>query len=405
MGHPSGRAVTLTRASPPPAVGTRHGRTRRTSFRGHSGIAFRESRNLTVLRFPVLLLAVCTRASLICRTDRANKPGMNSNYSGAGGPSGPYPIAVKIADGFCLFAVAVVLSISVSTLLADTWAKVWAIGSAIFADGAFLLTMWSVFSTTENWLSTALHACLFGNCVFWSLNFETAAETCSASIISWACSGAMRYVFYVILIASGFLQFLYWHIVFDPHASNAGSGQLPCCGSRRNNAGGNQYGGGNGGGVQGGGYDDGSFNEMGRRRHLHKSRRLADEEAGLSSSASDAGGAPAPSYKSLGRSDEPAHTASNIPHLPEGGHRPRVVPTGNVDPYADTGESGPTAPAAESNKPAHKDPAEREEIVMIQPGGESNPAGDSEHHTSMHVPHGSKEQEEEEEKLKCMMAK
>lgn len=92
-------------------------------------------------------------------------------------------------------------SISVSTLPADTWAKVWAIGSAIFADGAFLLTMWSVFSTTENWLSTALHvrrspalilkkramadrnrdsfaqACLFGNCVFWSLNFETAAET------------------------------------------------------------------------------------------------------------------------------------------------------------------------------------------------------------------------------------
>lgn len=74
----------------------------------------------------------------------------------------------------------------------------------------------------------------------------------------------------------------------------------------------------------------------------------------------------------------------------------------SLQPYADTGESGPTAPAAESNKPAHKDPAEREEIVMIQPGGESNPAGDSEHHTSMHVPHGSKEQEEEEEKLKCV---
>lgn len=118
-----------------------------------------------------------------------------------------------------------------------------------------------------------------------------------------------------ILIASGFLQFLYWHIVFDPHASNAGSGQLPCCGSRRNNAGGNQYGGGNGGGVQGGGYDDGSFNEMGRRRHLHKSRRLADEEAGLSSSASDAGGAPAPSYKSLGRSSSRRSSKSRSHNL------------------------------------------------------------------------------------------
>lgn len=37
---------------------------------------------------------------------------------------------------------------------------------------------------------------------------------------------------------------------------------------------------------------------------------------------------------------------------------------------------------------------------MVQPGGESNPAGDSEHHTSMHVPHGTKQQEEEEEELK-----
>jgi hypothetical protein len=37
---------------------------------------------------------------------------------------------------------------------------------------------------------------------------------------------------------------------------------------------------------------------------------------------------------------------------------------------------------------------------MVQPSGESNPAGDSEHDTRMHIPHGTKEQEEEEEQLK-----
>lgn len=37
---------------------------------------------------------------------------------------------------------------------------------------------------------------------------------------------------------------------------------------------------------------------------------------------------------------------------------------------------------------------------MVQPEGESKPAGDSEHDTRMHIPHGTKQQEEEEEELK-----
>ncbi|GAA5987813.1 hypothetical protein JCM10908_007225 [Rhodotorula pacifica] len=297
--------------------------------------------------------------------------GYGGFQGGGGANNGPYALVIKIADGICLAAVALVLSWSVTSLPADTWAKVWAIGAAIFADGALALTLWSVFSTMANWLSTALHVCLFANCVLWSLNFETAAETCSTTTISWACSGAMRYVFYVFLVASGILQFLYWHIVFDPHASTAGSGQMPCCGPRRQNnmGGGGGYGGGQGGygGAQGGGY------------------------GGDPNSASD--------------ESSPA-TASNIPHLPPGGHRPRVVPTGNLDPSAIDPENGGAKSADASTQAApHKNPAEREEVVMVQPEGESKPAGDSEHHTSMHVPHGSKEQEEEEERLKCLMAK
>ncbi|BGP55936.1 hypothetical protein JCM8202v2_003543 [Rhodotorula sphaerocarpa] len=105
-----------------------------------------------------------------------------------------------------------------------------------------------------------------------------------------------------------------------------------------------------------------------------------------------------PGARRSSEESSPATAASNVPHLPPGGHRARVVPTGNVDPSAfdraEGTEAGTTKPAA------HGDPAMREEVVMIQPEGESAPAGDSEHHTSMHLRHGTKEEEAEEERLK-----
>lgn len=55
-----------------------------------------------------------------------------------------------------------------------------------------------------------------------------------------------------------------------------------------------------------------------------------------------------------------------------------------------------------SGTSARDDLAAREEVVMVQPAGESSPAGDSEHHTSMHLPHGTKQQEQEEEELKSV---
>ncbi|KWU44003.1 hypothetical protein RHOSPDRAFT_34432 [Rhodotorula sp. JG-1b] len=78
---------------------------------------------------------------------------------------------------------------------------------------------------------------------------------------------------------------------------------------------------------------------------------------------------------------------------------------GYQDNYDNQSDSKNMSGRAASHQSGHPDPAAREEIVMVQPGGESNPAGDSEHHTSMHVPHGTKQQEEEEEELKRMMAK
>lgn len=131
--------------------------------------------------------------------------------------------------------------------------------------------------------------------------------------MSWICQGQARYAFYSFLVASGILQFLYWHLMFDPHASSAGSGRLPCLGTRRSNNSGNGMG--MGGGSGGGGYpndgyqNDGFNNELGReytRRSKHSRRcRLADVEAFGSSGSEDGPHGLARSrsagYKSLGR--------------------------------------------------------------------------------------------------------
>ncbi|BGP48942.1 hypothetical protein JCM10450v2_004821 [Rhodotorula kratochvilovae] len=73
---------------------------------------------------------------------------------------------------------------------------------------------------------------------------------------------------------------------------------------------------------------------------------------------------------------------SNIPHLPPGGHRARPNPTGNFDPMA-----GMDSPSTEH----------------IGPGGGT--LGHAAPHTFMHLSHGTKEQEAEEERLKEIMAK
>ncbi|GAA6007043.1 uncharacterized protein JCM10292_003439 [Rhodotorula paludigena] len=88
-------------------------------------------------------------------------------------------------------------------------------------------------------------------------------------------------------------------------------------------------------------------------------------------------------------SDEPQH----LPHLDAGAsQRARVVPTGNVDPLAfETDEGSPFAGDSGSGG-----------LKRDMNDGLGHQQGDSEHHTSMHVAHGSHEQEMEEEKLKCV---
>ncbi|KAG0663906.1 hypothetical protein C6P46_002132 [Rhodotorula mucilaginosa] len=213
--------------------------------------------------------------------DDSYSGGYSGGYSSARPNNSPYALAIKIADGFCLAVLALILSWSMFALPSDPWAKTWACGSALFADVALLLTVYSAFATNGNWLSTTLHVCLFANCVLWSLNFETAAETCSATPMSWICQGQARYAFY---------SFLYWHLMFDPHASSAGSGQPPCCGPRRQNnmSSGMGMGGGGGGGGQNG-YDN-SYElgrEYTRRSKRSRRRRLADVEAFGSSEDKD----------------------------------------------------------------------------------------------------------------------
>lgn len=114
------------------------------------------------------------------------------------------------------------------------------------------------------------------------------------------------------MVASGILQFLYWHLKFDPHASSAGSGYPPCWGARRSNSDSTGMGGSGGGGGGGNldnqkGLDDGFElgREYTRRSKRSRRRRLADVEAFGSSEDQDGphglARSPSAGYKSLGR--------------------------------------------------------------------------------------------------------
>lgn len=115
-----------------------------------------------------------------------------------------------------------------------------------------------------------------------------------------------------LLVASGLLQFLHWHLVFDPHASSAGSGRMPCwpsascCGPRRQNTMGASSG--NDLSASGPTYEMGR--ESSRRSTRSRRRRMADIEAFRSGSEDGrprphglAARSEAARYKSLGRRD------------------------------------------------------------------------------------------------------
>ncbi|GAA5844539.1 hypothetical protein JCM9279_006340 [Rhodotorula babjevae] len=89
---------------------------------------------------------------------------------------------------------------------------------------------------------------------------------------------------------------------------------------------------------------------------------------------------------------------SNVPHLPEGGHQPRVVPTGNIDPaaFGPSTSSEPTPPTQHA-----KSPLSQEQHAPQHDEGE---LGQAAPHTFMHLKHGTKEEEDEVERLRRVMA-
>ncbi|GAA5924074.1 hypothetical protein JCM3775_005588 [Rhodotorula graminis] len=91
---------------------------------------------------------------------------------------------------------------------------------------------------------------------------------------------------------------------------------------------------------------------------------------------------------------------SNLPCLPEGGHHPRVVPTGNIDPAA----FGPSAFTEPTPPPTHaKSPLSQEPHVPQHDDGAGG-LGQAAPHTFMHLSHGTKEEEDEVERLRRVMA-
>ncbi|GAA6054528.1 hypothetical protein NBRC10513_006071 [Rhodotorula toruloides] len=223
--------------------------------------------------------------------------------------------------------------------------------------------------------------------VFWAWQMIGAgfASTCTGN--AWSslfCNGAGKIAFYIILVAAVLIQ----PAILVVGRNGGGSSPPP----------------------------DNSYSlsrsaSSGHRRARADSNEWSDFSNRSDSDESDAekgmlhpgnGEGMSKSVGMSGRSDEGPHS-SNIPHLPEGGHKPRVVPTGNIDPSAFSGESESTGHTrTSSSSTTASEPVDIPHAEELQP---SHREGDSPHHTFMHVPHGTKEQEEEEERLKQMMAK
>ncbi|GAA5826418.1 hypothetical protein JCM11251_002357 [Rhodosporidiobolus azoricus] len=92
-------------------------------------------------------------------------------------------------------------------------------------------------------------------------------------------------------------------------------------------------------------------------------------------------------------------SAYPVPHLSPsqqetaaGHHKSRVVPTGNLDPSADFSSEDANASSDAFAGGSHVE-------------GKPHAEGDSEMHTHMHLPHGSKDQEELEEQIKLTLGR
>ncbi|BGP08767.1 hypothetical protein JCM10049v2_004617 [Rhodotorula toruloides] len=221
--------------------------------------------------------------------------------------------------------------------------------------------------------------------VFWAWQMIGAGFASTCTVNAWSslfCNGAGKIAFYVILVAAALIQ----PAILVVGRNGGGSSPPPdnsyslsrsaSSGHRRARA------------------DSNEWSDFSNRSDSEES----DAEKGMLRRGDGVG-----MSKSEDRSDEGSHS-SNIPHLPEGGHKPRVVPTGNIDPSAFSGESESSGHTrTSSSSTTASEPVDIPHAQELQP---SHREGDSPHHTFMHVPHGSKEEEEEEEeRLKQMMAK
>ncbi|CDR41963.1 RHTO0S06e08284g1_1 [Rhodotorula toruloides] len=246
--------------------------------------------------------------------------------------------------------------------------------------------------------------------VFWAWQMIGAGFASTCTVNAWSslfCNGAGKIAFYVILVAAALIQLA----ILVVGRNGGGSSPPPdnsyslsrsaSSGHRRARADSNEW-------------SDFSNRSDSEESDAEKGMLRRGDGVGMSKSEDSESQLarcrgeevtcvsfppPPHSHPQQTMSDEGSHS-SNIPHLPEGGQKPRVVPTGNIDPSAFSGESESSGHTrTSSSSTTASEPVDIPHAQELQP---SHREGDSPHHTFMHVPHGSKEQEEEEERLKCV---
>ncbi|GAA5890683.1 hypothetical protein JCM8208_004961 [Rhodotorula glutinis] len=314
-------------------------------------------------------------------------------------------LVVKIINLVLLAIFAFTLGSSLSTLsfLTLLQGSIASLLSALSCWVALVAAVWSAlvgFMPSTQWrgLPWLVLGAAVSCAAFWLWNSASgnAQAVCSSiSFLADLCGSALtRWVFMGLFIVSVVLQLLVWRYTANQLGGGDGT-KLMSLGAAR---GASRSARGGGGGGSGSG-------TLAQRWRAWR-RKGGAEQGGDSDEEHELGGG----RTGRGASSESPESessfspkGSNLPHLPEGGHQPRVVPTGNIDPaaFGPSSFTEPTPPTTHAKSPLSQ---EQHVPQHDDADGGNGGLGHAAPHTFMHLSHGTKEEEDEVERLRRVMA-
>ncbi|GAA5915398.1 hypothetical protein JCM6882_001412 [Rhodosporidiobolus microsporus] len=340
---------------------------------------------------------------------------------------GGYKQIVKIANLLLLllfllaFGSTTILNLSITTIIGSPIQSI----SALCVVLAFIGTLWSMlpvpkFAFVKQMLMGTTLGCVLTWLWMWWTN--SLADVCSGVNLGDFCSGQyMHWVVVFLYAASAILQaaFVFTCLDADGSAHGFSANSLSHTKGSEIHTGSTRSGNRGRGGVRAA-WSASSDEERAERGALtgRSGRREGDGDSGSEwdsgTGGSGSSGEEEHEEQGSGRAYDPpppssseqrrtgATSAYPTPHLSPAqaaaaaaSHKGRCVPTGNIDPSADFSSDDKADTAAGESTTDFSGGSHVE--------GKPHAEGDSEMHTHMHLSHGSKEQEELEERIKLTL--